>query len=413
MKSLFARKPPEPVKRKVNLADPERLAALKRLKIMDTPPEESLDRLTRIAARVVGAPVALVTLIDAHHQYFKSDFGLPDVLSKTRQTPLTHSFCRHVVEDSAPMIVPDARLDPRLKDNPAIESLGVLAYAGMPLYAPNGEPLGSFCVMDRKPRDWTDDQLAVLKDLAAAVMAELEAREITNLLVQQQKTRIDMGEEITDDVMELVRSLIGDLREAMGAHKVGPALANAIISAERVGARLSDLGDVASFSSDSVYMTLHREELANLIARATHELGALASELHVKIDASIPKDLPLVLAHASTMERVLRVLLRQALRFTDPGGTVKIWAKEEGHVVACYISNVASTASENIHSAWVERKAGSEEPRTGVGIAFCERTLDEHGGSMEVTMTGDGKSAMRLTLMHVRIPDQKSIATAS
>src|SRR5436853_6687350 len=109
MKSLFARKTAEPVKRKVNVADPERLAALRRLKMLDTPPEESLDRLTRISAKVVGAPVALLTLIDSHRQYFKSAYGLPEPFNTTRETPLTYSFCRHVVEDSAPMVVRDAR----------------------------------------------------------------------------------------------------------------------------------------------------------------------------------------------------------------------------------------------------------------------------------------------------------------
>lgn len=404
MKSLFARKPPEPVKRTINVADPERLAALRRLKILDTPPEESLDRLTRIAAKMVGAPVALLTLIDSHRQYFKSAYGLPEPFNTTRETPLTYSFCRHVVEDSAPMIVPDARLDPRLKDNPAIEVVGVLAYAGMPLYAPNGEPLGSFCVMDTHPREWKAEQLSILKDLAAAVMAELEAREITNLLIAQEETRINMGEEITDDVMDLVRSLIINLKKTMSAKTVGPAITDAIISAERIGARLNDLGDVASFSADSIYATLKRIDLGKALNSAVKELSGLAAELHVKVDVAIDKELPLALAHEPSVARVLRILLRQALRFTEPGGTVKVWARPEGDVVACYISNVASTAEENIHKAWLERSAGSEAPKTNVGMAFCERTMDEHGGTIGVATMADGSPALRLTFMHIRVP---------
>ena len=408
MRSLFARKPPEPVKRKVNLADPERLAALRRLKIMDTPPEESLDRLTRIAAKVVGAPVALVTLIDSHRQYFKSDYGLPQHLKEARQTPLTHSFCRHVVEDSAPMVVADARLDPRLKDNPAIEAVGVIAYAGMPIYAPNGEPLGSFCVMDTKVREWQADQLAVLKDLAASVMAELEAREVTNLIAKQEEARTEMGEEITDDVMHLVRDLIGNLRTAMGAPKAGVAISNAIVSAERIGARLHDLGDVASFAPDTLYIALRRHDLAQIVSDAATELSALSNEMQVKFSVAIPKDLPKVLAHEPSIRRVFRIVMRQALRFTDPGGTVKISAKVEGDYVACYISNVASTAEENIHRAWKERKTGSEAPRTNIGLAFCERMLEEHGGAIGTSTMGDGSTAMRLALAHVRSPTSET-----
>ena len=80
-----------------------------------------------------------------------------------------------------------------------------------------------------------------------------------------------------------------------------------------------------------------------------------------------------------------------------------MWAKQEDNEVACYISNVSSTTEENIHAAWKERKSGSDAARTSIGLAFCERTLEEHGGTLGVVTTGDGNSAMRMALGHMRM----------
>ena len=401
MKSLFARKPPEPVKRKVSLNDPERLAALRRLKIMGTPPEESLDRLTRIAAKVVGAPVALLTLVDAHHQYFKSAYGLPEALDKNRQTPLTHSFCQHVVLDQAAMIVSDARLDPRLKDNPAIESVGVISYAGMPVFAPNGEPLGSFCVMDRCVRHWEPDQLSILKDLAATVMAELEAKELANALVNQEETRVQIGEEISEEVMESVRALVKDLNGVLKAKTIGPAISQAISSAQKIGVRLGDLSDVASFDSETISPTQHRHELGTLMNSAAKDVQSLADEMQVKIKISLPGNLPLVLASAPVIERVLRILLRQAIRFSESEDVVKMWATEEDDMVACYISNIAQSSDGVVKSAWSENETVLPTPRHKVGLAFCGRAIEDHGGTIGVVTLPDGSSAMRFTLMKI------------
>lgn len=154
--------------------DPERLAALRRTKLLDSPPEESFDRLTRLASRVLNAPVALVSLVDVDRQFFKSCVGLPTPWSRARETPLSHSFCQYVVTSRAPFIVQDARVDPRVEGNGAIDDLGVVAYAGVPLLTSDGHALGSFCVIDSVQRAWTEAEIEILRDLAASAMTEIE-----------------------------------------------------------------------------------------------------------------------------------------------------------------------------------------------------------------------------------------------
>jgi GAF domain-containing protein len=151
---------------------------LHRLALLDTPPEEAFDRLTRLAVKVVEAPVALVTLVDADRQFFKSQVGLDEPWATRRGTPLSYSFCRHVVASGAPLVVEDARRHPLVADNPAVAEMGVVAYVGVPLTLAEGSTLGTLCAIDRAPRHWTVAQIGLLRDLAAAGMTEIELRRL-------------------------------------------------------------------------------------------------------------------------------------------------------------------------------------------------------------------------------------------
>ncbi len=153
-----------------------RMEALRRTALLDTPSEEAFDRLARLTTRTLHVPVSLVTLVDRDRQFFKSCVGLPPPWCDVRQTPLTYSFCIHVVATGQPLVINDAREHPVLKENLAVDQLNVVAYAGYPLKTPSGEILGTLCAIDTKPRDWKDEELGILKDLAASVMTEIELR---------------------------------------------------------------------------------------------------------------------------------------------------------------------------------------------------------------------------------------------
>ena len=153
----------------------DRLAALRRTALLDAPPDEAFDRIATLAARVLDAPIALLTLVDEERQFFTACIGLGGPYGEARETPLSHSFCQHAVASREPLIVRDAREHPVLRDNLAIRDLGVIAYLGIPLVA-DGQPLGTLCVIDTQPRRWTREQVELMKDLAAIAAAELQAR---------------------------------------------------------------------------------------------------------------------------------------------------------------------------------------------------------------------------------------------
>jgi GAF domain-containing protein len=165
------------------LETPARLAALAETLLMDSPAEPSFDRATRLAQRLLGVSVSLVSLVDERRQFFKSAVGLPEPWSSRRGTPLSHSFCQHVIRRDEPLVVDDATTDERVRGNGAIEDLGVVAYLGVPVRGPDGDVLGTLCAIEHEPRRWTAEDLAVLTDVAAGVTAEIALR--------VQSTRLD------------------------------------------------------------------------------------------------------------------------------------------------------------------------------------------------------------------------------
>ena len=150
----------------------QRLATLHAYDILDTPPEAAFDDITRIAAQVCNVPVALISLVESGRQWFKSEIGLG-----VRETPRDVSICGHAMVQSGLFVVPDTREDPRFAANPLVTGHpGLRFYAGAPLQTPDGQPLGTVCVLDYQPRELSDEQKSILLALARQTMTQLELR---------------------------------------------------------------------------------------------------------------------------------------------------------------------------------------------------------------------------------------------
>src|SRR3954469_7250336 len=266
------------------LTRPDRLAALRHTALLDTPPEEGFDRLTRMASRLLGTPIALVSLVAEDRQFFKSAIGLPEPWASRREAPLSFSFCAQVVSTGEQLVVEDARRHPLLRHSTAIRELGWVAYAGVPLVTPDGQTVGSFSVVDRMPRLWSERDIALLKDLAASAVTEIELRlEMARRRLAEQGRRdteeqfnstfeqsgIGMGVISSDGRWLRVNQALCEMLGASPDELVGfPAEAHTHpddVAADREAVRLLLAGECRSYTVEKRYLTRSGEMLWALV----------------------------------------------------------------------------------------------------------------------------------------------------
>lgn len=157
--------------------------------LLDTLPEESFDFFTRMASRLVATPFAFATIVDENRSFWKSSFGLPP--GSPRQNTVEESFCRYVIQTGRELVVNDARVDEITKNNVSIQSMGVLAWAGFPIRAPDDEILGTFCVVDTQPRTWTEYEINIIEAFALAISREIALRfALTQAKLEKDQARI-------------------------------------------------------------------------------------------------------------------------------------------------------------------------------------------------------------------------------
>jgi PAS domain S-box-containing protein len=157
------------------LVDPGRLAVLRQTNLLDSPADEAFDRIARLAARLLELPIVLVSLVDQDRLFLKACLGLPEPWASARQLPLSHSLCQQLLVTRRPLVIPDTGRDPPGRDHQVVSELGVGAYLGVPLIV-SGQVLGAVCAADRRPRDWAEDDLATLADLAAMLVTQIQLR---------------------------------------------------------------------------------------------------------------------------------------------------------------------------------------------------------------------------------------------
>ena len=207
----------------------ERLEAVHRYGILDTPPDGAFDRITRLAAAILDVPISIVSIVDHDRIWFKSTQGLHGVEQIGRDPGL----CASAILSDTTWVVNDARVDPRTLANPLVAGeFGLQFYAGSPLHTQDGFNLGTLCVIDKHPRELTQEQLRVLDDLAALVVDELELR----LAVRQQMRH---STEINDDVVQAL-SLAKASFQVNEAEQAMTALDQALAASKRILAELAE-----------------------------------------------------------------------------------------------------------------------------------------------------------------------------
>jgi two-component sensor histidine kinase len=249
--------------------EPERMAAVKRYDILDTPADGSFDRVTAIAARRFKVPISIISIVDSDRIWFKSHHGL-DVPQIDREAGL----CASAILTNEPHILPDASIDVRSLANPLVAGdFGLRFYAGVPLTTSDGYNLGTLCVIDKAPRPITQEQIEDLKDLAALVMDQLEFRlSAIRALAQADKALVQanlLTREIDHRVMNSLQFVSAMLRlEGKGANDAASghleAAANRVAAVARVHRHFHLEDDVANVPA-LTYLRRLCEDLSGIL----------------------------------------------------------------------------------------------------------------------------------------------------
>lgn len=413
--------PPAPLP----IDEQQRLEALERYAVLDTPSEQQFDRVARLAANIIGAPIALVSLVDECRQWFKARVGL-----SVEETPRDLAFCAHAILGDEVFVVPDAASDPRFQDNPLVTGdLGIRFYAGAPLRTHDGFKLGTLCVIDHSPREMDKASLQVLTDLSALVVDELELR----IAGQRALKEIELRRKAEADLKRLaeenrIARMVAE--EALAAkslflatmtHELRTPL-NAVIGyaelmkmvidssprqtladyAENIRTSgtylldlINDVLDVSRLEAGRIEISPEPLDLRVEAERALRLVKGLAFERGVKLSlASGPW--PAVLADARAVRHILLNLLSNAIKFSLPGKQVIVDAAAARDKVQITVTDQGSgiSAADLARIGRPYEQAGSESDRrkgTGLGLALCHTLVQEHGGQIHIdSVEGQG-----------------------
>lgn len=212
--------------------DARRLAAVDATGLLDTGAEESFDRIASIAARLLETPFGFVTVVDDRRSFWKACVGVDATDLAERQNQVDESFCQYVIALDDVLMVNDTRVDVRTADNPSIESMGVLAWAGAPVRGPDGDVLGTVCVVDTTPRSWTHSDGLLLSELAEIAADEIRSTQVavtatrSEVLLESILARAPIGFALVDD--QLRYEILNEAFASMNGRSVDDHLGRSV-----------------------------------------------------------------------------------------------------------------------------------------------------------------------------------------
>lgn len=252
-----------------------RQAALDQQRILDTPPEARFDRLTRMAARLLDVPIALISLIDRDRQWFKSCVGL-----NVSETPRSLSFCGHAIFDRHPLIVENALEDDRFYDNPLVTGEpNIRFYAGTPLHSADGYALGTLCVIDRKPRVLSEEDQQCLRDLADCIEEQISARSIAIHHRDQELEEQNESLVMLRQLVDLVPGGLYQFRRYPDGRMTFP------FSSKGVERSFGVTGKQARESAAELFAMIHPEDAPGVMAaieESSRELTTWSSQFRIR-----------------------------------------------------------------------------------------------------------------------------------
>ncbi|HEY4175500.1 MAG TPA: ATP-binding protein [Kofleriaceae bacterium] len=378
-----------------------RLDAVKKLEILDTPPETSLDDIAQLAVQICGTPIAFVSVIDENRQWFKARVGIG-----ATEIPRHLTICQYVIAREEMLVIDDARDDEEFSAHPfVVGPLQLRFYAGVPLRS-NGCSVGTLCVVDREKRVLSTSQINAMQSLARQVEAQLELRmklrEVSALAVEVTRQRDEIAQ-VQKQNQELVALVVHDLKSPLSSILAESAVhldkspnsdaadtLNTISSAARRMHRMTmEMLDVIQGKDGKLELDKKRICIEDVIARARKAILRRAEQHHIEV-LQIGADRTFLNADAHVLDRVFENLLDNAIKYGADGNRIEIESQVSGGFIEIRVSDNGRGISpadvsrifDRNYRAVVDRVDRSDS--RGLGLTFCRLAVEAHGGSISV-----------------------------
>ncbi len=368
----------------------ERLSALAEYEVLDSEDEVAFDELTKIASAICGTEICLISLIDHDRQWFKSRVGLD-----ATETPRSAAFCSHAILQDGVFEVHNALKDERFHDNPLVtdpDGPGMRFYAGAPLVTESGLPLGTLCVIDRKPLTLNDLQKQTLKVLANQVIGQLELRIQHRRLQRISHQREQLLAVIAHDLRDPFNSVLGFSRRLKEKalsdtpERIASIADSILNSGHRVFQLLDELLQWSQLQMGSVRGRPKDCNLAELIQSNIELLQDARALKCIELSVNVPAELHLFV-DSTLYGTVIRNVLANAIKFTPNEGRIIIESCLENDQVLLSISDtglgISKEKADLLFSLPVSSEKGtSGEPGFGLGLKLCKEFIDLQGGEI-------------------------------
>jgi signal transduction histidine kinase len=401
----------------------ERLHDLRCMQVLDTPTEERFERITRLARRLVKAPIALICLVDAERQWFKSHQGI-----ETSETVRSISFCSHTLLQDSVLVVADARHDSRFADNPWVTGApNVRFYAGAPLRSKWGRKVGTLCVFDNVPRELSADERDSLRDLADWVEGELTNTALTEA-VSALEAELRRRSAFVSVIAHEVRTPLTSIRASLGLMAADPALCapaqvqNMVAIANRNAARLAKLLDefvaIEKLAAGVAFFKPRPVDLMRVLTEAVEADQPTAQSREVRLEITRVAPGTIVNADAERLRQAFANILSNAIKFSPPREAVEIGVDAVGNSVSITISDKGPGIPAEYRARLFQKfsQADSSDSRshggTGVGLALTKGLMERMGGTIEVWSPPLGGTLVTLELPILRSEAPDSLANA-
>jgi signal transduction histidine kinase len=381
-----------------------RLAALSAFDIMDTPAEEAFDRITRMASELFDTPLAMISLIDASRQWFKSRLGpVPS------ETPRAISFCQYTIEGDAVMVVPDAERDPRFAGSPLVNSgPHIRFYAGAPLRLASGLRLGAMCICDTKPRELSEREQRRLAVIAQIVVDEMELRlkgaqleEARVAAVAAARVKSDFVANVSHELRTPLTTIIGFAGILKATGELGARERHYVEriydSSQSLLALINDVLDFSRLESRRLKLERSEVDLKEFTEGLVRQFRNLASDKGLQLEHSIRPDVPpsWYLDRQAT-KQILTNLIANAIKFTDSGQVRLETTLEDGRLTFRVQDTGIGISEDQLERVFERFERGDSSTArkysgTGLGLAISRQLAEQMGAALTVTsVVGNG-----------------------